>query len=62
MANTLINIIKATHIVAAKISMYLENNLATTINGLVINKLVKLTMLWTTEPWVLNMILKYLFT
>ena len=57
MANTLIFF---THIFAAKILMYLkssktinlfENTLATTANGVVINMLVKLMMLWTTEPW-----------
>ena len=28
-----------------------ENTLAATVNTFAINKLVKLTMLWTTEPW-----------
>ena len=55
MANTLIFfaeknvssfcIAKATHIFAAKISKYLKNTLAKTVNEFVINKLVKLTML-----------------
>ena len=42
---------KATHIFAAKKYDLLENTLATTANKFVINKLVKLTMLWTTGPW-----------
>ena len=32
------------------ISMYFKNTLATTLNKFVINKLVKLTMPWTTGP------------
>ena len=40
---------KATHIFAAKISMY-ENTLATIVNKFFIKELVKLMMLWTAEP------------
>ena len=43
-------IAKATHIFAAKKINVFENTLATTVNEFVINKSVKLTMLWTTGP------------
>ena len=43
-------IAKATHIFAAKIINVFENTLATTVNEFVINKLVKVAMLWTTGP------------
>ena len=32
-------------------SKYIWNTLATTVNMFVINKLIKLTRLWTTGPW-----------
>ena len=44
-------IAKAIHIFAAKNVNVFENNLATTVNEFVINKLVKLTILCTTGPW-----------
>ena len=33
-------------------SKIFENTLATTVNEFVIKKLVKLTMLWATGPWI----------
>ena len=45
---------KATHIFSAKHIrihvLYIES--AKTVNEMTLNKLVKLTMLWTTGPWV----------
>ena len=41
----------ATHIFSAKNINVFENTLATIVNKFVINKFVKLTMLWTTGPW-----------
>ena len=42
---------KATHIFSAKniIILYIES--AKTVNEMTLNELVKLTMLWTTGPW-----------
>ena len=31
-----------------------ENTLATIVNEFVINEVLKLTMLWTTRPWILH--------
>ena len=42
-------IAKATHIFAAKNINVFESTLATTVNEFIINRLIKLTMLWTTE-------------
>ena len=49
-------IAKATHIFAAKISMYIvfENTLDTAVNKFVFNELFKLMMLWTTGSWSFN--------
>ena len=42
---------KATHIFSAKYFRILYIGSAKTVNGMTLNKLVKLTMLWTTGPW-----------
>ena len=44
-------IAKPTHIFAAKRVIVFENILTATVNEFVINKLVKLTVLWTTGLW-----------
>ena len=51
MANTLILFAEKMWVAfAAKIINIFENTLATTVYEFVINKLIKLTMLWTTGP------------
>ena len=47
---------KATHIFSAKNIRILCIESAKTVNEMTLNKLVKLTMLWTTGPWVLCII------
>ena len=42
---------KATHIFCSKNINVFENILAATVYEFVINKLIKLTMLWITWPW-----------
>ena len=42
---------KATHIFSAKNIRILYTESAKTVNEMTLNKLVKLTMLWTTGPW-----------
>ena len=44
----------ATHIFSAKNIRILYIESAKTVNEMTLNKLVKLTMLWTTGPWFLN--------
>ena len=46
---------KYSHFCSKNIKVF-ENILCTTVNELVINKLIKLTMLWTTGPWVLDIV------
>ena len=64
MANTLTFLLKknvssfcianaSSHFFAAKNINVFENTLATTVNEFVINELVRLTMLWTTGPWLI---------
>ena len=45
---------KATHIFSAKNIRILYIESAKTVNEMTLNKLVKLTTLWTTGPWALN--------
>ena len=45
---------KATHIFSAKNIRILYIESAKTVNEMTLNKLVKLTMLWTTGPWSLS--------
>ena len=54
-------IAKATHIFSAKIIRiwYIEST--KTVNEMTLNELVKLTMLWTTGPWMLLFILERIF-
>ena len=66
MANTLIFLLKniewvafafiakAMHIFCSKNTIVFENTLATTVNEVVINELVKLMMLWSTGPCILT--------
>ena len=42
---------KATHIFSAKNNRILYTEFAKTVNEMTLNKLVKLTKLWTTGPW-----------
>ena len=44
---------KATHIFSAKNIRILYIEFPKTVNEMTLNELVKLTMLWTTGPWVL---------
>ena len=45
---------KATHIFSAKKIRILYNESAKTVNEMTLNELVKLTTLWTTEPWLVS--------
>ena len=51
---------KATHIFSAKNIRILYTESAKRVNKMILNELVKLTMLWTTGPWYFNVACKEL--
>ena len=50
---------KATHIFSAKNIRILYTESAKIVNEMTLNELVKLTMLWTTGPWILLLLLLF---
>ena len=57
----LLTIAKATHIFSAKNIRILYIESSKTVNEMTLNELIKLTMLWTTGPSIINSNINFIF-